>query len=122
MNKHKKTLVLGASDNPARYSNLAIQRLRNHGHPVVAIGRKNTKVGDVIIDKEKQPAEDIDTVTLYLNPTHQQEYYDYILSLKPRRIIFNPGTENDTLAVLAKQNNIQTLEACTLVMLSTGQY
>ena len=122
MNKHKKTLVLGASDNPARYSNLAIQRLRNHGHPVVAIGRKNTKVGDVIIDKEKQPAEDIDTVTLYLNPTHQQEYYDYILSLKPRRIIFNPGTENDTLAALAKQNNIQTLEACTLVMLSTGQY
>jgi predicted CoA-binding protein len=122
MNTPKKTVVLGASDNPARYSYLAIQRLRNHGHPVVAIGRKNTKVGDVVIDKEKQPASDVDTVTLYLNPTHQQEYYDYIVSLKPKRIIFNPGTENDALMELAKKNNIETMQACTLVMLGTGQY
>ena len=118
----KKTLVLGASDNPSRYSYLAIQRLRSHGHPVVAIGRKNTKVNDVIIEKEKQDVHNIDTVTLYLNPTHQQEYYDYIVSLKPKRIIFNPGTENEELIRLAKENNIQPLEACTLVMLSTGQY
>ena len=122
MKEIKKTLVLGASDNPARYSYLAIQRLRNHGHPVAGIGRKNTKVGDVVIDKEKQPIPDVDTVTLYLNPRHQQEYYDYIVSLKPKRIIFNPGTENDELEKIAKDNNIQTLEACTLVMLSTGQY
>jgi predicted CoA-binding protein len=122
MKEIKKTLVLGASDNPARYSYLAIQRLRKFGHPVVGIGRKNTKVGDVVIEKEKIPATDIDTVTLYLNPTHQQEYYDYILSLNPKRIIFNPGTENDKLAELAKEKNIQTMEACTLVMLSTGQY
>ena len=122
MNEQKKTLVLGASDNPARYSYLAIQRLRKHGHPVVAIGRKNTKVADVNIDKEKIPATGIDTVTLYLNPTHQQEYYDYLISLKPKRIIFNPGTENDKLVQLAKEENIETMEACTLVLLSTGQY
>ena len=122
MNEQKKTLVLGASDNPARYSYLAIQRLRKHGHPVVAIGRKNTKVADVNIDKEKIPATGIDTVTLYLNPTHQQEYYDYLISLKPKRIIFNPGTENDKLVELAKEENIETMEACTLVLLSTGQY
>ncbi|HKO80471.1 MAG TPA: CoA-binding protein [Chitinophagaceae bacterium] len=122
MNKEKKTLVLGASDNPARYSYLAIQRLRSHGHPVVGIGRKNTKVADVNIEKEKVPVSDVDTVTLYLNPTHQQEYYDYIISLHPKRIIFNPGTENDKLVELAKEKNIQTQEACTLVLLSTGQY
>ena len=122
MNEQKKTLVLGASDNPARYSYLAIQRLRKYGHPVVGIGRKNTKVADVYIDKEKIPATDIDTITLYMNPTHQQEYYDYILSLKPKRIIFNPGTENDKLVELAKEKNIETMEACTLVLLSTGQY
>lgn len=118
----KKTLVLGASDNPSRYSYLAIQRLRSHGHPVAAVGRRNTKVADVTIGTEHEPFSDIDTVTLYLNPLHQQEYYDYILSLKPKRIIFNPGAENNELAGLAKQNGIITKEACTLVMLSTNQY
>lgn len=118
----KKTLVLGASDNPSRYSYLAVQRLRSHGHPVVAIGRKNTKVGDVIIEKKQQQFDNIDTVTLYLNQQHQQEYYDYILSLKPKRIIFNPGAENDELAALAKQKGIHPIDACTLVMLSTNQY
>ncbi|MBK5272775.1 MAG: CoA-binding protein [Bacteroidia bacterium] len=122
MNEKKKTLVLGASDNPARYSFLAIQRLRNHGHPVVAIGRKQTRVADTAIEIEKKKFEAVNTVTLYLNPKHQREYYDYILSLKPQRIIFNPGAENDELAALARKNNIQALEACTLVLLSTGQY
>ena len=121
MKEPKKTLVLGASDNPARYSYLAIQRLRKHGHPVAGIGRRNTKVADVTIEKEKIPVTDVDTVTLYLNPTHQQEYYDYILSLKPKRIIFNPGTENDELVKLAKEQNIETSEACTRVLLTTGQ-
>ena len=120
--ENKKTLVLGASDNPARYSYLAIQRLRNHGHPVVAIGRKDTRVADVNITKEKEPITGIDTVTLYLNPSHQKEYYDYIFSLKPKRIIFNPGAENDELIELAQEKNISTMEACTLVLLSTGQY
>jgi predicted CoA-binding protein len=118
----KKTLVLGASDNPSRYSFLALQRLQSHQHPVVAIGKKKGIVGDVQIEKEKIDWKDVDTVTLYLNPAHQKQYYDYILSLKPKRIIFNPGAENDELADLAVKNNIQPMEACTLVMLSTGQY
>lgn len=118
----KKTLVLGASDNPSRYSYLAIERLRRYGHPVVALGRKDTKVADVNIGKEKTMFPDIDTVTLYLNPSHQEEYYDYILSLQPKRIIFNPGTENETLEKIAAQKGILTLSACTLVMLSTNQY
>lgn len=122
MPEKKTTLVLGASDNPGRYSYLAVNRLRNLGHPVIAIGKKPGKVADVDISKDQTPRQDIDTVTLYLNPLHQKMYYDYIVSLKPKRIIFNPGTENDELAVLAQQNGINTLEACTLVMLSTGQY
>ena len=122
MSQKKKTLVLGASDNPTRYSYLAIRRLRANGHPVVAVGRKAAVVEDVTITKEKTPANDIDTVTLYLNPVHQKEYYDYILSVKPNRIIFNPGAENAELELLAIKNNIHVMEACTLVMLSTGQY
>lgn len=122
MIEKKKTLVLGASDNPSRYSYLAIQRLRNQGHPVVAVGKKLTRVADVAIEKEKKEFDNIDTVTLYLNPLHQQDYYDYILSLKPKRIIFNPGAENEELANLAAKHNIKVVEACTLVLLSTGQY
>jgi hypothetical protein len=118
----KKTLVLGASDNPSRYSYLAVQRLRQHGHPVVAVGRKHTKVADVAVETGQPLLDAVDTVTLYLNPLHQQEYYNYILSLQPKRIIFNPGAENDELKQLAQQKGIQTMEACTLVMLSTGQF
>ncbi|MGB8190391.1 MAG: CoA-binding protein [Chitinophagaceae bacterium] len=118
----KTTVVLGASDNPGRYSYLAVHRLRNYGHPVIAIGKKPGKVADINISKEQTPQNDVDTVTLYLNPLHQKMYYDYIVSLNPKRIIFNPGTENDELAVLAAEHGIKTLEACTLVMLSTGQY
>lgn len=122
MSNQKKTLVLGASDNPSRYSYLAIRKLRSKEHPVEAIGKFNTQVDDVKITKEKTAFTDIDTVTLYLNPLHQRDYYDYILSLNPKRIIFNPGAENDELAELARKNNIQPVEACTLVMLSTNQY
>lgn len=122
MNKNKKTLVLGASDNPSRYSYLAVNRLRSHGHSVVAIGKKNSIVADVPIEIEKKDWNDVDTVTVYLNPIHQQQYYDYILSLKPNRIIFNPGAENDELADLALKNGITPIEACTLVLLSTNQY
>ena len=119
---NKKTLVLGASDNIERYSNMAVKKLLAHQHPVVAVGRKNTVIDSVDVTKELVQEKDIDTVTLYLNPTNQKEYYDYILSLHPKRIIFNPGTENDELIALAKANNIQPIEACTLVMLNTGQY
>ncbi len=121
-NQGKKTLVLGASQNPSRYSYLAINRLRQKGHPVVAIGRRDGNVSDVAVIKEKIAVDDIDTVTLYLNDKHQQEYHDYILSLKPKRIIFNPGAENPELEKLAEENGIETMEACTLVLLSTGQY
>src|ERR1043165_9231061 len=119
---NKKTLVLGASENPSRYSNLAINRLRAKGHDVVAVGRRKGQVLDVPIGTEQQPLEGIDTVTLYLNPTNQQPYIDYILSLKPKRIIFNPGTENIQLETLAEEQGIQTMEACTLVLLSIGRY
>lgn len=118
----KKTLVLGASTNPARYSFLAINKLAAHGHPVVAIGLKEGSVAGVTIQKGSPEMDDIDTVTLYLNPANQRPYYSYIISLQPRRIIFNPGTENPELEELAKENGIETLEACTLVLLSIGRY
>jgi uncharacterized protein len=118
----KKTLVLGASANPERYSYLAVRRLRNAGHPVSAIGRKAATLGDVEIVAERGAIADLDTVTLYLNPVNQKEYYDYILSLHPRRIIFNPGAENPELEALASAHGIEPVEACTLVLLSTGQY
>lgn len=118
----KKTVVLGASDNPARYSNLAIQRLRKYGHPVVAIGRKETLVSDVLVTTTHPVIDDVDTITVYLNKQNQKEYYDYILSVHPKRIIFNPGAENDELAEIAAAQGIQPVEACTLVLLTTGQY
>jgi predicted CoA-binding protein len=118
----KKTLVLGASENAARYSNLAVKKLREHDHPVVAIGRKNGMIGDTPIITEQKHFAGIDTVTLYLNPANQKAYYHYILALHPRRIIFNPGTENEELSDLALEKGIKPQEACTLVLLSTGQY
>ena len=118
----KKTLVIGASTNPERYSYLAVQKLTAYEHPVVALGLKKGLIGNTEIETERKPFEQIDTVTLYINPFHQKDYYNYILSLEPKRIIFNPGTENDELAELAGKNNIETVEACTLVLLSTGQY
>jgi predicted CoA-binding protein len=118
----KKTVVLGASDNPARYSYLAVDSLERHNHPVTAIGRHAGKVGGTEILTEQPAMDDVDTVTLYLNPQNQQQYYDYILALRPKRIIFNPGAENEELAEMAESAGIQPVEACTLVLLSTGQY
>ncbi len=118
----KKTVVLGASDNPSRYSYLAVDKLNRYGHPVIAIGKKEGKVGNTDVITVRPDEKEVDTVTLYLNPLHQKQYYDYILSLHPKRIIFNPGAENEELAALAKENGIQPMEACTLVLLSTGQY
>ena len=118
----KKTLVLGASENPARYSNLAIKRLVNYEHPVEAIGKRRGMVMGVPVETETKPFNNIDTVTIYLNLVHQKAYYDYIISLHPKRIIFNPGAENDELFQLAMDNGIKPVEACTLVLLNTGQY
>ncbi|HTL10282.1 MAG TPA: CoA-binding protein [Chitinophagaceae bacterium] len=120
--KDKKTLVLGASANPSRYSFLAVNKLRGNGYPVVAIGKKEEAIADVKIFTEKILVENIDTVTLYLNPAHQKEYYEYIVSLNPKRIIFNPGTENPELSKIATANGIEPVQACTLVLLATGQY
>ncbi|PWV48362.1 CoA-binding protein [Chitinophaga sp. S165] len=122
MSDKKFTVVLGASPNPSRYSYLAVSRLAGKGHPVLAIGKKDGQIGDTPITKEHPTPADVDTVTLYMNPVLQQEYYDYILQLHPKRIIFNPGTENDELAALATSKGIEPIEACTLVLLSTGQY
>ena len=117
-----KTLVLGASEKPDRYSNMAILKLLNYGHEVVAVGNKVGMVKTIPIVKEAISNPDIDTVTMYLNPQNQKPYYDYILSLHPRRIIFNPGTENTELERMAAKKGIDTIEACTLVLLGTGQY
>ena len=117
-----KTLVIGASTNKERYSYKAINNLIAKSHQVVAIGVKKGMVLDISIETEKLTFQGIDTVTLYLNPKVQQEYYDYILSLKPRRVIFNPGTENEEFYEVLKTNNIAFEESCTLVLLATNQY
>lgn len=118
----KKTLVLGASPNPARYSYLAVNKLKRYDHPVIGIGKRKGVAGDVEIETGTIPIEGVDTITLYLNPQNQKQYYDYMVSLHPKRIIFNPGTENPELYEIARRNKIQVMEACTLVLLSTGQY
>ncbi len=118
----KKTVVIGASPDPTRYSNLASLRLLEQGHNIVPLGIKKGTIGGISILNDKPELQDVDTVTLYLNPARQKEWYDYILSLKPKRIIFNPGTENAEFELLAAENNIETAEACTLVLLSTNQY
>ncbi|MEO5990078.1 MAG: CoA-binding protein [Ferruginibacter sp.] len=119
---NKTTLVIGASENPDRYSNRAIKSLVRHNQQVKAIGLRNGSVEGVQITKDHEEFKDIDTVTLYLNNKNQKQYEEYILSLKPKRIIFNPGAENEDFAIRANEKGIKTLEACTLVMLSTGQY
>jgi predicted CoA-binding protein len=118
----KKTLVLGASLKEERYSNIAIYRLRKFNTETVAIGMREGLVDDVKIHKELIPFKGIDTVTLYLNAQRQPLYYDYIISLKPERVIFNPGTENPDFYKLLKENKIKCEVSCTLVLLGTNQY
>jgi predicted CoA-binding protein len=118
----KNTLIIGASSNPERYSYLAANRLQAKGHKIFQIGKKPGVVAGEKIEQGKPDFLNIDTVTLYLNPANQKEYYNYILDLKPKRIIFNPGTENPELEELAESKGIETVEACTLVMLSIGNF
>ena len=118
----KKTLVIGASENPQRYSFIAVNRLKEKDHSVVAVGAREGKIGDTQILKATPAFENIDTITLYLNPGRQKELYTYILDLNPKRIIFNPGAENPELEKLARSKGIEVVEACTLVMLSTGEF
>jgi uncharacterized protein len=118
----KKTLVIGASENPERYSNKAINMLAKYHHPIVAIGSRKGVVNNIEIVTEKNNIENIDTVTLYLNENRQKDYMSYILLLYPKRIIFNPGAENEEFKKVAEAQGIHCMEACTLVLLSTGQY
>jgi len=118
----KKTLVIGASESPERYSNKAIKALLLHNHSVVALGLKNGSVEGVSFHTEKEQFENIDTVTMYVGPLNQPEYYSYIIGLKPRRVIFNPGTENPEFSKQLKTAGIFSEIACTLVLLATGQY
>ncbi|MCW5520275.1 CoA-binding protein [Aureitalea sp. L0-47] len=118
----EKTLVIGATTNPDRYSHIVIHRLRDKGYPVQAIGKSTGTIDDVKIGTEKLPYEDIHTVSLYLNPKHQPEYYDYIISLNPKRVIFNPGTENPEFSNLLLENGIEVDVACSMVLLASDQY
>ena len=118
----KKTLVFGASLNPMRVSHQAVLRLNNKGIPVTAIGGREGYVNDVLIQKGHQSFENIHTITLYMGSKRQEEHIDYLLSLNPQRIIFNPGAENPELYIQAKEKGIEVLNACTLVMLATNQY
>lgn len=117
-----KTLVLGASPNTIRFSHKAVKSLQRHDVPVVPVGIKNGEIGGIEIIKGKPEMDDIHTVTLYVGPARQKEYYSWLLSLNPSRIIFNPGTENPEFMEMAKKEGIEVLEDCTLIMLSSGRY
>lgn len=118
----KKTLIIGASSKPDRYSYKAEMMLRSHGHETFLFGKQNGAVEGKEISKEWPISNDFDTVTMYVNPSLQTEMEEAIIKLKPKRVIFNPGTENPTFESRLESNGIQALEACTLVLLSTKQY
>ncbi len=118
----KKTLIIGASNNPDRYAYRAAHSLKNNGHEFIPFGVKRGEVAGKPIIHEFPANEDVDTITLYINPSLQKQYYDQILELHPKRIIFNPGTENKELRDLAEAEGIDTEYACTLVLLGSGQY
>ncbi|MDX9940885.1 MAG: CoA-binding protein [Bacteroidales bacterium] len=118
----KKTLVLGASHKPDRYSYRAVKKLLAYKHEVVAIGLREANIETVQIQKGQPKLEGIHTVTLYMNPTNQEQFLDYIIDLEPQRIIFNPGTWNPKLEKMARAAGIETEEDCTLVMLNAGLY
>jgi predicted CoA-binding protein len=122
MIKNKKTLVLGASTKPARYSFMAIEKLVEKGHSVLAIGQNAGEVAGIKIQTKAVPLKNIDTVTLYLNPLRQRDYYNYIVEAQPKRVVFNPGTENPEFYQLLKLNDIKVEVACTLVLLATNQF
>ena len=120
--KNKKTVVLGASTKPERYAFKAITMLVEKGHSVIAIGQNQGEVAGISIRTKNIPLSNIHTVTLYLNPVRQRDYYNYIIETKPKRVVFNPGTENLEFYQLLKANGIKVEEACTLVLLTTNQY
>ena len=120
----KKTALVGASPNQSRYAYLAATMLAEYKHDTVLLGIQKGEIdGNKILNIREKPAiENVDTITLYIGPHRQPEWYDYLLSLKPKRIIFNPGTENEEFESLALRQGVEVLEACTLVMLRSRQY
>ena len=122
MSENKKTIVLGASPNPERYSFKAIVALRSKGHDVIAVGKRTGVVSDTEIEGGSMLHDNVHTITIYLNATNQLDWYDFIFTNKPKRIIMNPGAENPELEVMASEKGIEVLEACTLVLLATGSY
>lgn len=122
MTENKKTLVIGGSTKPERFSNKAIRKLLEYGFRVVSIGLREGEVEGVKIETGRPEFESVHTVTLYVGKAKQPDYYDYLIGLKPKRIIFNPGTENDEFRALAEKNGIETIEFCTLIMLSDGSF
>ena len=118
----KKTVVIGASDNPARYAYKATIALQKKNHEVIPVGLKDGEINGIKIIKGKVDIFNVDTITLYVGPAHQPFWYEYIIGLQPKRVIFNPGTENPELEQLLQESKIETIEACTLVMLSIGNY
>jgi predicted CoA-binding protein len=118
----KLTIVLGASANPARYSFRAVERLTEYGYQVIAIGRREGSIGEIPIMTGMPEIENVHTISLYLSSDNQVQYYDFILRLCPRRIIFNPGTENRQLAEICREQGIEVVENCTLVMLSLHEF
>lgn len=118
----KRTLVLGATPNPERYAYLAVMALQKNGFTPLPVGVRQGQINGLDIQEGQPDLADVHTVTLYINPARQEAYYDYILGLKPQRLIFNPGTENPELARLAREQGIEVEIACTLVMLSIGVY
>ena len=119
-----KILILGASNNPARFSYMAANALSIRGYDIIPLGlKKGTLAGKSILDIRSRPIiDDVHTITLYMNPQNQSGYLDYILSLNPRRIIFNPGTENRDLIGPAEEQGIEVIVDCTLVMLRSGYF
>ena len=122
MLKNKPTVVIGASPNADRYSYMATMSLLQHQHTVYPVGIRTGKINDLDIITDRPLLQNIDTVTLYVGLANQPAWYDYILALNPKRIIFNPGAENPELVALANKQGIETIEACTLVLLSINQY
>lgn len=120
--KEKKTLVIGASENPERYAYKAVVKLMDNNYPVVAFGLRKGSVNGLDITTEFPEDTDIHTVTLYVGPKNQPEYYDRIIALKPKRVIFNPGTENFEFEEKLTDLGIEAFEACTLVMLASRQF
>ena len=118
----KKTVVIGASPNPSRYAYMAVEKLNNYGHEVIPFGLREGEISGIPIRTDLFPIDDVDTISLYVGPQNQKPYFDFITKLNPNRLILNPGTYNPELIDLLKKNDIEAVEACTLVMLSANTY